>query len=141
MINSNLMRGLFLMAVALLFGIGAFNYQLGRLSRAGPGLFPLLVSCLLFLLGALTVVRSRLDEAKPMHFKSRNLAIILGSISGFALLAQFVNTALAIVFLVFFASLAGEQPYSVKLNIKIVAGLLLVALALNKLLGLNLPLI
>ena len=76
-----------------------------------------------------------------MHFKVRNLAIILGSISGFALLASYVNTALAIIFLVFFASLAGEQPYSVKLNAKVTAGLLLVALALHKLLGLNLPLI
>ncbi len=141
MMNGNLMRGLFLMAVALLFGIGAFNYQLGKFSHAGPGLFPLLVSGLLFLLGLLTVVRSRFEQAEPMHFKVRNLAIILGSISGFALLASYVNTALAIIFLVFFASLAGEQPYSVKLNAKVTAGLLLVALALHKLLGLNLPLI
>ena len=39
------------MAIALLFGLAALRYPLGQFSRAGPGLFPLMVSCLLFVIG------------------------------------------------------------------------------------------
>ena len=45
-----------------------------------------------------------------------------------------------IVFMVFFASLAGTSSYSVVRNLKIAAGLVAVAFAFQKLLGFNLPL-
>ena len=47
------------MGIALLFGLNSFRYQLGDLSRAGPGLFPLIVSSILFLIGAITVLTTR----------------------------------------------------------------------------------
>ena len=58
MTNRNLLRGLFLVAIALVFGLGSLKYPTGSFERAGPGLFPLLVSSLLFLLGVVTVVRN-----------------------------------------------------------------------------------
>lgn len=137
--DQNLLRGVFLMAIALLFGLGALSYQVGTLSRAGPGLFPLMVSCLLFLMGVFTVVRSRFVERDPLDLKFRNLAIILASLVGFVLLSKFLNMILAIVFLVFFSGLAGTS-YSALRNLKISAGLLVIAFMLHKLLGLNLPL-
>ena len=54
--DRNLVRGLFLMAISLAFGLVSLRYPMGDFSRAGPGLFPLTVSCLLFMIGVITVV-------------------------------------------------------------------------------------
>jgi hypothetical protein len=50
-----------------------------------------------------------------------------------------VNMTVAIVFMVFVATLAGSN-YSWKRNVKISIGLVLMALVFAKLLGMNLPL-
>ena len=61
--DRTLVRGLFLVAISLAFGLQSLRYPIGNFSRAGPGLFPLMVSCLLLLIGVITVVRSRFVEA------------------------------------------------------------------------------
>jgi len=137
--NRVLVRGLCLMGIALLFGLNSFRYQLGDLSRAGPGLFPLIVSCLLFLIGAITVASTRFMAFEHLNYSVRNIGIILLSFVGFALISQFVNMLVAIVFLAFFSTLAGTS-YSLKRNLKIAIGLVIVAFAFRDLLGLNLPL-
>jgi hypothetical protein len=58
--DRNLLRGVFLMGIALLFGVFSFRYPIGQFSHAGPGLFPALVSGLLFLIGLATAIRARL---------------------------------------------------------------------------------
>lgn len=137
--NRVLVRGLFLMGIALLFGLNSFRYQLGDLSRAGPGLFPLIVSCILFLIGAITVVSTRFMPFETLDYSVRNISIILLSFVGFALISQFINMLAAIVFLAFFSTLAGTS-YSLKRNLKIAIGLVIVAFGFRDLLGLNLPL-
>lgn len=139
MIDRNLARGLFLIAISLTFGITSMTYPVGDFSRAGPGLFPLLVSFLLLLVGVATVVRSRFTQAVPLHFPLKNISLVLGSLCGFALASHFINMTAGIVVLVFVSTLAGRD-YSWKRNAKLAAGLLLVALAFWKLLGLQLPL-
>jgi hypothetical protein len=138
--DRNLVRGLFILAISLAFGLGSLRYQMGQFSRAGPGLFPLLVSCLLFLIGLITVVRSRFDERVPLNFNMKNIAIILASLCGFAVISEHVNMIAGIVFMVFCASFAGTSSYSVMRNLKISAGLIAIALAFQKLLSFNLPL-
>ncbi len=138
--DRNLVRGLFLIAVSLVFGLQALRYPIGQFSRAGPGLFPLIVSCLLFLIGLITVLRSRFVERVHLEFNKKNIAIILASLCGFALLSEHLNMIAGIVFMVFCASFAGTSTYSVVRNLKISAGLIAVALAFQKLLGFNLPL-
>ncbi len=128
------------MAISLVFGVAALRYPLGEFSRAGPGLFPLMVSCLLFLIGLTTVVRSRFVEHVHIQLNLKNIAIILASLGGFALISEHVNMIAGIVFMVFCASIAGTASYSVLRNLKIAAGLIAVALAFVKLLGFNLPL-
>ena len=59
--DRNLVRGLFLIAISLAFGLEALRYPIGNFSRAGAGLFPWIVSGLLFLIGIITVVRSRFE--------------------------------------------------------------------------------
>ncbi len=127
------------MAIALAFGLGALQYRIGHFDRAGPGLFPLLVSCLLLLIGIASVVRSRFIERVSLDFNIKNIAIILASLCGFALISEHVNMIAGIVFMVFCASFAGTS-YSVVRNLKVAAGLVAVALAFQKLLGFNLPL-
>ena len=139
MTNRNLLRGVFLVAISLIFGLGSLRYSTGSFERAGPGLFPLLVSSLLFLLGAITVVRALLDERAPLNFNVRNIALVLGSLCGFALLSDYVNMIAGIVFMVFVATFAGTS-YSVARNVKIALGLIAMALFFQKVLGVQLPL-
>ncbi|MEI6600055.1 MAG: tripartite tricarboxylate transporter TctB family protein [Comamonadaceae bacterium] len=137
--NTNLVRGLVLMAIALVFGLGSLNYQIGHFSRSGPGLFPIMVSSMLFLIGAVSVVRSRFVKPVPLNYNMKNIALVLMGLCGFALLSQHVNMIAGIVFLVFCVSFAGTT-YSVVRNIKISAGLIAIAFAFRYLLGLQLPL-
>lgn len=137
--DRDLLRGLCLMGIALLFGIQAWSYPLGTVARAGPGMFPLVVSGLLLLVGLATVVRSRLGERAPMTFSFRNVGLILGSLVVFALASRFLTMAVGIVLLVFTATLAAP-PYSVVRNLKIAAGLIAIAFVFQRLFGLDLNL-
>lgn len=138
--DRNLVRGLFLIAISLAFGLQSLRYPIGQFSRAGPGLFPLLVSSLLLLIGLITVMRSRLVERVHLAFNLKNIAIILASLCGFAVISEHLNMIAGIAFMVFCASFAGTSSYSMVRNLKIAAGLIAVALAFQKLLGFNLPL-
>jgi len=138
--DRNLSRGLFLIAISLAFGLGSLRYPTGQFSHTGPGLFPLLVSCLLFLIGLITVVRSRFVESVRLDFKIKNIALILASLGGFAVVSEHLNMIAGIVFMVFCSTYAGTS-YSVMRNVKIAAGLIAIAFALQELLGLNLPLL
>ena len=138
--DRNLVRGLFLMAIALAFGLESLRYSIGSFSHAGPGLFPLMVSSLLLLIGVITAARSRFVERVQLEFNVKNIAIILASLCGFALISQHLNMIVGIVFMVFCASFAGTASYSVTRNLQVAAGLIAVALAFQKLLGFNLPL-
>lgn len=138
--NLNFVSGLFLMAIALVFGLVSFRYKIGEFSRAGPGLFPLMISSLVFLIGVATMVRSRFIAPVPLNYNLRNIILVLLGICGFTLLSQYINMIVGIVFLVFCSSFAGIAPYSVVRNLKISAGLIAIALAFQHLLGLNLPL-
>ena len=137
--NRNLWRGLFISAVAVVFGVAAARYPLGDLAHVGPGLFPLMVSGLLLLVGLTMMARSLFVENQPIDFSLRNIAIILASLCGFALISQFVNMIAGIVFLVFFSGIAASS-YSWKRNIKTSVVLILIAFAFRNFLGLNLPL-
>lgn len=137
--NRNLVKGIFLVAISLAFGLGSLRYPMGSFARAGPGLFPLLVSSLLFLVGAAVVVRALLSERVPITFNVKNIALILASLCGFALISLHVNMIAGIVFMVFCASLAGTS-YSVVRNLKIAGVLIAVAFAFQRFLGLQLPL-
>jgi hypothetical protein len=140
MLNQNSARGVFLVAVALFFGLGALRYPIGNLARTGPGLFPLLVSGLLLVLGIAALVRSRLVGAVPLHISVAKIALIMLGLCGFVLISQHVSMLLAIVFLVFIVSYAGTAP-SWKRNIAISAVLAVIAYGFQQFLGLNLKLI
>jgi len=138
--NLNFVRGLFLVAISLLFGLTSFSYKMGDFSRAGPGLFPLVVSILLFLIGLSSVIRSRFVAPVPIDYNFRNIFIIIFSLAGFAFISEHVNMLVGIFFLAFSASYAGQNNSMVR-NVKIAIGLLLVACGFKYLLHLNLPIL
>jgi Tripartite tricarboxylate transporter TctB family len=137
--DRTLVRGLFLVAISLAFGLQAMRYPIGTFSRAGAGLFPLIVSSLLLLIGIITVVRSRFETRLAIDFNLKNIAIILASLCGFAVISAYLNMIAGITFMVFFSSLAA-RTYSPVRCLKVSAGLIAVAFAFQKLLGFNLPL-
>ena len=137
--DRTLVRGLFLVAIALAFLLPALRYPFGTFSRAGAGMFPVIVSSLLLLIGVITAVRSRFEAKVPLDFNLKNIAIILASLCGFAVISAYVNMIAGIVFMVFCSAAAG-RTYSVLRCVKISVGLVAVAFAFQKLLGLNLPL-
>lgn len=137
--DQNLARGLFLAAIALGFGGGALRYSIGDLSRTGPGLFPLMVSGLLLLVAVVIIIRSRFVQPVPLTFNLRNIGLLITALSAFALVSKLLDMAAGIAVMVFIASLAASS-HSWKRSLQIAAGLIAVAYAFQKLLGLNLPL-
>ncbi len=127
------------MAISLAFGLTALRYPIGEFSHAGPGLFPAVVSAMLIVIGVTTMIRSIFVERVRLNLNFKNIAIILGSLCGLALISTYVNMIAGIIFMVFFSTLAGSS-YSWMRNVKISAGLVTMALVLQKFLGLNLPL-
>lgn len=137
--NQQLIKGLVLMVVASLFGLPSLGYRMGNFTRPGPGLFPLIISGILLAIGLAVVLRSRFLERKPMDFKLKNIALIMLSLSGFALLSDKLDMFAGIVFLVFVSGFAATN-YSLVRNLKIAAGLTAIAFVLEHFLGLSLHL-
>jgi hypothetical protein len=140
MLNQNTARGIFLAAIALSFGLAALQYPIGDLSSAGPGLFPLIVSSLLLLLALMMIIQSRLVAPTPLSFNVKNIALIMAALGAFVVMAEFVNTMLGIVLLVFVACLT-KSPYSWRSNVRISLGLIAIAYLFEHALGLNLGLL
>jgi intracellular septation protein A len=138
--NRLLVRGLLLITIALCFGVPAATYHVGDFFHAGPGLFPLLVSCIVAAIGLLMVVQSRIEKAESLVIGFKNIAIVLAGLVGFVVIADHLKAIPAIVYLVFVSTLAGTD-YSVRRNLMICAVLVAIAFAFSALLGLNLPLI
>jgi tripartite tricarboxylate transporter TctB family protein len=137
--DRNVLKGLFLAVIAVVFGLGALRYNTGTMQRPGPGFFPFMVSMVLFVLGVAMAVRAHFSKDVPMHFTFKNIAIVLGSLAGFAVLSEYVNMILGIAFLVFASTFAGTN-YSVRRNLAVTAVLVGIAFVFQKGLGLQLPL-
>ena len=103
-------------------------------------MFPALMSGMLLLIALTTLARSSVLPIVPLDINLRNIALLLGALCAFALISKVLNMTAGVAALVFIAALAGRAKYSVVWNVKIAAGLIAVAFAFQKLLGLNLPL-
>jgi hypothetical protein len=128
-----------LAAVALFFLVQAPGLTLGSLSRPGPGLFPVLVASLLLLLALVMLARARFIEAVPLDFRFRNIALVAASLLAFALVSEYVNMLAGIAVMATMVSLASED-FSIPRAATIAGVLCLVAFAMKKLLGVQLPL-
>jgi hypothetical protein len=139
MVNQNTARGLLLAAIALVFLLQAPNYTIGSLNKPGPGLFPVIVASTLLLISIAIVVRSQFNESVPLDFRIRNIALIAASLVSFVLVSEYVNMFAGIAVMVTVASLASDD-FSIPRTAAIVVALCLVAVAMKRLLGIQLPL-
>ena len=113
MVNQNAARGVVLSAIALCFGLTALSYPIGSFAHAGAGLFPLMISSLLLLIGLLTLVKARFEPAKPLRFEWRNIGIILSALVAFVVMTRFFkefrDSALALVLEKRFPNVLGDR--------------------------------
>lgn len=116
------------------------TYSIGKLGKAGPGMFPLIVSGMLFMIGLATIIGSRYKLPVPISYNFKNIAVVLLGLCGFAIISHYLNMMAAILFLVFSTAYAAKS-FTVVRNLKISAVLIAIAFAFKYLLGLNLPLI
>jgi hypothetical protein len=138
-INRDLAKGLSLLAIALFFGLQARGYPLGTLGRAGPGMFPLAVSALLFLVGFAIVLRACLVSGGSLEFKARNIALVAAGLLSFVLLSEYVNMLVGLVVMVLITSYAASD-FKLSRALALSAVLASVALVMKLGLGLQLPL-
>ena len=139
--NQDLARGLFLALIALFFSAYAYQYTIGTLASAGPGLFPLAVAGLLLVLALIMIVQSQ-TRAVPgprLAISFRNIGLILAALGAFVVSSEYVNTLLGIVLLVVIAGYAA-RPVSWRRNALVSLGLIAAAYGFERFLGLNLRL-
>lgn len=137
MVSRSLARAVVLGIFAAVFLTGGLGYPIGELSRPGPGLFPIVVSSLLLVIATVMGFEARGNSAEALHFNIKNIAIVLAALIAFVIAARSVGGAIAIILLVFISAIAGRD-YSWKRNAVVVAVLIVVALAFQKLLDLPL---
>jgi putative tricarboxylic transport membrane protein len=116
--------GLFLIAVALVFGVGATQYNFGTLFRMGAGFFPLVISALLGAIGLVLAVSglrgsSRVDSnsgsgEEGFEFSPRSVAAVLGSLLVFGFALERVGLIVSAFLLVAIAALAEKQSSIVR---------------------------
>jgi hypothetical protein len=105
--------GLMFLLVGIGFAIGAGNYSLGTSARPGPGYFPLMLSVIMAILGAIILFKSLTIETEggdPVgSIAWKPLLVIVGSIVAFAVLLPRLGMIATIPILIFLVSLAGDE--------------------------------
>jgi hypothetical protein len=139
--NRDVASGFLFILIALAFGISTIlNYPVGAISNPGPGLLPLVVSSFLLLSGISIWFKGLLAQSEQIVFRIKNLVIVMLSIVVFVIVTKYINMVVGITVLIF-ASTIAIPNYSVIRNIKIVSGLVLIALLFKYGAGLDLPLV
>ena len=105
--------GLMFLVVGLAFAYGATDYSMGAAARPGPGYFPLILSVLLAILGAIVVFTSLTIEVEggdPVgHIAWRPLIIIVVAITLFGALLPRLGLVITVPVLIVVVSWAGEE--------------------------------
>lgn len=80
------LAGLVFIAFGLAFTVGALNYDLGIVSRMGPGYVPVALGCILVAIGVLTIVEGvlRADGGDIGPVPWRAIVLLIGAVLFFA---------------------------------------------------------
>ncbi|MEO6747507.1 MAG: tripartite tricarboxylate transporter TctB family protein [Caldimonas sp.] len=105
--------GLMFVVVGIIFAVGATNYSMGTSARPGAGYFPLLLSVIMAILGAIVLFKSLTIESPggdPVgSFAWKPLIIIVLAITVFGLLLERVGMIITVPILIIMSSLAGDE--------------------------------
>ena len=99
--------------VGVIFAVGATNYSMGSSARPGAGYFPLLLSAIMAIFGAIVLFKSLTIETPggdPIgSIAWKPLLIIVASIVVFGLALDRIGMILTVPLLIFISSLAGDE--------------------------------
>lgn len=105
--------GIMFLVVGIGFAVGATNYSMGVAARPGPGYFPLILSCLMAILGAIVLFKSLTIETedgdKIGAVAWRPLIVVVAAITVFALALPRLGLAVTVPILIVIVSLAGDE--------------------------------
>jgi len=108
--------GLMFVAIGIGFAVGATNYSLGTSARPGPGYFPLILSVIMAILGAIVLFKALTIETEggdPVgSIAWRPLIFVVISITAFAVIIVPAGIFVAGAVAICLSSLAdGEHPF------------------------------
>ena len=107
------LSGLMFIITGVAFAIGATNYSMGTSARPGAGYFPLLLSVILTLLGAVVLFKSltieTVDGDPVGDISWRPLLVIVASITVFGLALPRLGMYVTIPLLIIMVSFAGNE--------------------------------
>jgi hypothetical protein len=105
--------GLMFVVVGVVFAVGATNYPMGNSARPGAGYFPLLLSVILAILGAVVMFKALTIETEggdPIgEIAWRPLLVVVVSIAVFGVLLPLLGMFVTIPVLIFMVSFAGDE--------------------------------
>ncbi len=105
--------GLMFIIVGIVFAVGATNYPMGGSAKPGAGYFPLILSVLLAILGAIVLFKSLTIETEggdPIGAIAwRPLIVIVAAIAVFGATINSLGLFLAVPILILISSLAGDE--------------------------------
>jgi putative tricarboxylic transport membrane protein len=140
-VSVDILTGILFLVLSLgAIAIISADYPLGNASRMGPGFFPLIVSSILGVLGAILVVRSFFIETETVGVANlKPLLLVLAGTLFFGLAIEDLGLAVAGVVLVFAARLAGDEFKFLEVTILAVTLVAACILLFAYALGLSLP--
>ncbi|MBC7992684.1 MAG: tripartite tricarboxylate transporter TctB family protein [Rhizobacter sp.] len=105
--------GIMFLVVGIVFAVGATNYSMGTGARPGPGYFPLILSVILAILGAVVLFKSLTIETEggdPIgNIAWRPLLVIVGAIAVFGAMLPRLGLFITVPVLIVIVSLAGDE--------------------------------
>ena len=105
--------GLMFLVVGVVFAVGATNYSMGSSARPGAGYFPLILSVIMAILGAVVLFKSLTIETEggdPVGaFAWRPLIVICVAIAVFGLALPRLGMFATIPLLIIMVSFAGDE--------------------------------
>ena len=105
--------GLMFVVVGVVFAVGATNYSMGTSAKPGAGYFPLILSVLMTLLGAVVLFKSLTIETEggdPIgSIAWRPLLVIVVAIAVFGASINRLGLVVSVPILILITSLAGDE--------------------------------
>ena len=107
------LSGLMFLIVGIVFAVGASNYSMGTSARPGAGYFPLMLSVIMSVLGAIILFKALTIETEggdPVgHIAWRPLLVIVGSIAVFGFALPRLGMIATVPLLIVMVSFAGDE--------------------------------
>ena len=105
--------GLMFLVVGAAFAVGATNYSMGTSARPGAGYFPLILSVILTIMGAIVLFEAltiETEDGEPIGAIAwRPLIVVVLAITVFAVLLPRMGMIVTVPILIIIVSFAGDE--------------------------------